>query len=322
MHFQRGRYREAAEGFSTELALGGVDKRTYGLLGVSLMNIERYLAAETSFRNALMLDPFNEQWSLGLSRCLFKQQRYGEMATLVGGMIEEQSDRAELWLLQGNAYVGMQQPELAAQNFRIAQKLGGATPDSLNLMADIYTNGGLADLAVDSYLEALAKSSTPSPDRALRSAKQMTRTGDLEQAARLLDGLESHFGADLADSKKDELLKLRSKLAVKLGNSEDEIATLKEIVDRNPLDGEALILLGEAYERAERFDEGAQTFETAAEIDGFGAEAKLKHGQMLTRQGQYVDAVALLKASLQLNDSVAVLEYLKGVEGAAKRAVR
>lgn len=321
-HFQRERFREAAEAFSKELGMGGGDKVTYGLMGVSLMNIGRYLAGETAFRNALLLDPFNEQWRLGLSRCLYEQRKFGELVALVGSMIEEDPDDAELWLLQGNAFVGMNEPERAAENFRIARALGGATASSLNLMADIYTNEGLSDLAVDAYLEALALEESPNPDRALRAIRSMTRTGALEDAGELLDAIDERLGATLSDAKKDEVLKMRSKLAVKLGNSEDEISTLREITARNPLDGEAFVLLGEAYERVERFDEAAQAFEVAAEIEGSGADAKLKHGRMLARRGLYADAVPLLEASLQLKESESVRRFKEGVENAAKRSAR
>ncbi len=325
-----GQFAMASEAFREVLRLGQVDENTYGFLGISLMNQELYLKAETAFRNALMLSsPEDEtKWRLGLANALFRQNRYADASALTQTLINADSSNAGYWMLQGNAFLGMNEIDRAAENFRIADQLGGSTFGSLNLLADIYTNEGLADLAVDSYLKALTKGDA-NPSRGLRGARLLVRNGDLKSVKRLLSGLQGHFGAGLGDAQLAELRKLQSQVAVREGDGETEIALLRQIIADDPMDGDAMILLGEALSRAtegeatgERVAEAIQLFETASAIEEFEAKGKLKHAQLLVRQKDYVAAIPLLKSSLQIEDKESVRNFLGGVEKAAQRAKR
>lgn len=323
-------FADASEAFREVLRLGQVDENTFGFLGISLMNQELYLKAETAFRNALMLSsPEDEtKWRLGLANALFRQNRYADASALTQTLINADSSNSSYWLLQGNAFLGMNEVQRAAENFRIADQLGGSTFASLNLLADIYANDGLADLAVDVYLKALTKSDA-APNRGLRGARLLVRSGDLASVKRLLSGIQGHFGDGLDPERLAELRKLQSQVAVREGDGETEIALLREIIGDDPMDGDAMILLGEALVRAvegelpvERMAESIQLFETAAAIEEFEAKSKLKHAQLLVRQKDYAGAIPLLKSSLQVEDKEAVRNFLESVEKAASRSSR
>ncbi|MEM1453447.1 MAG: tetratricopeptide repeat protein [Planctomycetota bacterium] len=322
IHFQLGESDEAASAFSRAISLGKVDERTFGLMAVCLLNGENYISAETAFRHALMLNPARVEWKQGLARALFMQERYPEAVALFSSLLAEKPDSAEFWLLQGNALLGMGEPMRAAENFRIAEQLGGATNASLNLLADIYANEGLNDLAVQCYVGAFDLDPDATPDRALKSARMMTWRGQVVAASQLLDGIEGYFDGRLEPETNATLLKLRAKIAARNGDAAGQVAALEEIVRNNPLDGDALILLGEALASSGRLEEGLMQFDVAARIDGFEARAKVEHGRTLVRNGRYAEAVPLLKASLQVEDSASVRRYLEGVEKAAKRSGR
>ena len=149
----------------------------------------------------------------------------------------------------------------------------------------------------------------------------MTGRGDVDSAQALLDGIEAHFEGELPDANVNEMLKLRAKIAVREGRDEDQVEVLREIVARDPLDGDGMILLAQALARAEQLDEALLHFDTAASIEGFEAEAKLQHARALVGVKRFAEAVPLLKASLQLEDKETVRTYLEGVEKAARRAV-
>lgn len=323
-------FAKASGAFREVLRLGQVDENTFGFLGISLMNQELYLKAETAFRSALMLSsPEDEtKWRLGLANALFRQNRYADASALTQTLINADSSNSSYWLLQGNAFLGMNEIQRAAENFRIADQLGGSTFASLNLLADIYANDGLADLAVDVYLKALTKGDA-SPNRGLRGARLLVRSGDLVSVKRLLGGIQGHFGEGLEPERLAELRKLQSQVAVREGDGETEIALLREIIGDDPMDGDAMILLGEALGRpvdgevaVERVAEAIQLFETAAAIEEFEAKSKLKHAQLLVRQKDYAGAIPLLKSSLQAEDKEAVRNFLESVEKAASRSAR
>ncbi|WP_419190910.1 tetratricopeptide repeat protein [Saltatorellus ferox] len=315
-------YTECARAFARAISLGLVDETSYGMMAASLLNSDHVLAAETAFRMAIMMGPGEKQWTMGLAQCYFRSKRYAEAVGLLDDMIADDPDNATLWMFQGNAYLGLDQPRKAARDFQVVDQLGGGTGASTNILADIYANDGLFAEAVPVYLKALELDEAALPDRAIRAAKMMTGRGDVESAKTLLAGVESHFGDELPDETATEVLKLRAKIAVREGRGEDEIEVLRQIVDRNPLDGDGLILLADALSRNDKIDEALQMLETAASIESFEAEAKLQHARVLVQQKRFAEAIPLLKSSLQLNDKESVQQYLESVEKAARTAAK
>ncbi len=315
-------YRECARAFGTTISLGLVDETSYGMMAVALLKSGKTMAAESAFRQAIMMNPDEKQWMMGLAQCYFQGKRFEEAVVLMDGLIADEPDNASYWLNQGNAYLGLKKPDMAGRNFQIADQLGGGTAGSTNTLADIYANGGLSDMAVPAYLKALKMDEQGTPDRGIRAAKLMTGRGDIEAAKTLLSGLESHFNEDISDANINEMLKLRAKIAVREGRDGDQIEVLREIVNRDPLDGDGMILLAQALSRAGQIDEAFLNFETASSIEGFEAEAKLEHARALVREKRFAEAVPLLKASLQLEDKETVRTYLEGVEKAAKGAIK
>ena len=336
--FEREQYEEAAEALREVLRLGAVDERTYGFYAMTQLYFEHYMKAEMAFRSALMLSEsnshFEENWKTGLAQTLLRQRRYADAAALLGELLETDPSRADLWLLQGNAYLGTGKTEDAAANFQIADELGGASAAALDLLADIYTNDGLSELATQTYLRAFEEGSR-SPSRALRGARLMLQRGEVESVMSLLAGIEASLGDSMSADDTADMLKLKAQVAVRQGDAESNIEILEEIleeiIENNPLDGDALILLGDALGRqAAQLDddsasdtklaEAGQAFATAAAIEGFEADALLKHARLLVGRKRYEQAVPLLKASLQANDRENVRAYMKEVERAAKRA--
>src|SRR6185295_15577092 len=118
------RYDDAIASFSKMLELGGSDSISLGLLGTAYMAKEDFLAAETAFRQALLLEPTNASWRIGLARSVVKQEKYEEAAALLAVLIEKEPERSEFWFLQANAFLGMKQPMRAAQNLEMVSLLG------------------------------------------------------------------------------------------------------------------------------------------------------------------------------------------------------
>lgn len=333
--YEQEQYEKAATAFREALRLGAVDEKTYGFYGLTQTYFEQFMKAEMAYRNALMLSAAGSdlelQWKTGLAQTLLRQRRYADAAALVGELLEDDDANPDLWMLQGNAYLGLGNTNDAAQNFQIADELGGASAPALNLLADIFTNDQLSELAVETYLRAFEKGST-SARRALRGARLMVRRGEIEEVEALLGGIDERLGDSIGVEDRAELLKLQAQIAVRKGDAKSNIEILEQIIEGNPLDGDAFILLGQALggqaremepgpEAERKFAEAEQAFETAAALDGFEAEAKLEHARLLVGgQKRYAEAIPLLKASLQVKDREYVREYLEGVEKAAKRS--
>ncbi len=313
IHVRRTEYVDAADGFVRVLELGGGDSTVYGLLGYSHANQGSHLAAESAYRMACLLDPKLLDWQLGLARSLFEQQRFAEAAALLDPLLKRDPDRGDFWMLQGNAYLGLNQAAKAAECLEMVDRLGQSTPDTLNTLGDIYVNDELFDLAVAAYMRAI-DAGQQNPERAIRAVRVLIARGAFEETRALLGVLDTVYGPKLADAQKKELLFLRSRLAMAEGAGEEEARVLEQIVALDPLDGEALLLLGQHSQRTGNPEKAIFYYERAAGIESYEADAKVRHAQLLIGQGKYRDALPLLERAQAVKPRDNVAQYLEQVE--------
>lgn len=316
LRWRQERYADAQRCFTREIELGGGDAFTYGLLGVAYSNAEHYLAAESAFRQAMVLDPVTLDWQTGLARSFLKQRRFADAVSLYDTLLAKHPERADLWSLQALAWIGLQQPLRAAENYEIVGRLGGATPDTLYSLGDIYLNEGLHDLATDAYVEALDRSPTGSVARTLRALKFLTGRGAFAEARRLVVSIELVRAGNLAADERTELLRLRARLAAAEGAIDEEVRVLEELVAADPLDGGSMLQLGENRKRTGDLERAVLWFERAANLPDFEAEAKLQHARLLASQQRYAEALPLLRRAQTLKPRDAVQEFLERLERA------
>jgi tetratricopeptide (TPR) repeat protein len=318
IHVRENEFEQAAAAFTRVIELGGGDAITYGLLGFAHSGLEHHLSAETAYRMATLLDPQTMDWKMYLTRSFFEQRRYADAVALCDQLIAEQPERTELWLLQANAYVGLEQPMRAAENYELVDRLGGSTTDSLNMLGDIYVNAELFDLAVTSYVRAMEMDDGGDVARPVRAAKVLTSRGALDETRTLVERIDALHGAGLDDQERIDLLKLRARLAVAAGEGGEEARVLEAIVELDPLDGEALILLGQHAGRDGDVEQAIFYYERAASLEAFEADAKVRHAQLLVGQSRYDEALPLLRRAQMLKPRDNIQEYLEQVERVAQ----
>ncbi|HEY6008825.1 MAG TPA: hypothetical protein VIU40_10925, partial [Geobacteraceae bacterium] len=98
------------------------------------------------------------------------------------------------------------------------------------------------------------------------------------------------------------------------------IETLELIVSKDPLDGEALLLAGDYYAKNGQKEKAELRYQTAASLQGFEADAFLKHAQLLVQSQKYSQAVELLKKAQKAKSRDNVQRYLEKVEQLARTA--
>lgn len=318
IYVRKSEFEKALPALTRVIELGGGDALTYGLLGFAYSSVENYLSAESAYRMAILLDPVTVDWKMGLARCFFKQESYSQAVTLCGLLIAAQPERADLWLLQANAYIGLNQPLKAAENYELVDRLGKSTVDTLNMLGDIYINEELYEMAVNSYIRAMEKNPQNAAGRSIRAAKVLTARGALKEARQLIERIEALHGDQPGTDDHKDLLKLRARLAVAEGSGGEEARVLEEIVALDPLDGEALILLGQHSSRAGETEKAVFYYERAASIEKYEADARVRHAQLLVGKGKYDEALPLLRRAQMLKPRDDVQKYLEQVERAAK----
>lgn len=315
-----GHFDGAIKAFTKMLELGGGDALSYGLLAHAYSAKGDHLAAEAAYRAALLLQPDNTDWRLGLARTIFKQQKFAEAASLLEVLLERNPDKADFWLLQANAYVGMKQPGKAAENLEVVYRLGKGTPDSMNTLGDIYVNEGQVDLATSAYVRALELNPEQPPAKGLRAAELLVARGGMTQAGTVLAALEQRLTTKLAGDDLGRALKLRARIAVAEGRGEEAVQVMEQVVAQNPLDGDALMLIGKHYAKSGDPDRALLSFERAANIDGFEAQAKLEWAKVLVQKGKYREALPHLRRANELKQSDDIARYIEQVERLARSA--
>lgn len=318
IEFRQGRHDAAILSLTKVVELGGGDAITYGLLGYAYAATGQHVAAESAFRAAMMFQPRQQDWKVGLAQAVFRQRKYAEAAALAEELIAKDPDRPEYWLLQGNAYVGLDQPQKAAQNFEIVDRMGKASPAIQYALGDLYANDGAWELAARAYVRAVEQDTAASLDRPLRSVEILARRGALPQARALTEAIERSGGDRLGEEERRKLLKVRARIAVAEGRDGDAAAALEEVVTLDPLDGEALLLLGQHHAKAGRPEKAVFFFERAASLDGFEAEAKTRQAQVLVGQSRYAEALPLLKRAQEIKPREDVGRFLEQVERIAR----
>jgi tetratricopeptide (TPR) repeat protein len=316
---RKGMLDDAINAFNRMIELGGADAYSYGLLGYCHSQKQDFQPAEAAYRNALLLQPGNVEWRLGLTRSVFKQGKFEDAASLLDVLIATFPEKSDFWLLQAHTYLGMKQPQKAAVNLEALDAIGKASADSLYTLGDIYLAESLPDLATHAYARALGKDPAQSPTRLIRSAEGLAGRGASDQARLLLARIKEAPGTNMSDTDRRRLLKLEARLSMAGGAGDEATArVLEEVIELDPLDGEALMLLGQYHNRAGRPDQAILFFERAARIDAFAANAKVKMAQVFVAQSRFGDALPLLRDAQALRPRDDVARYIEQVERASK----
>ncbi|MFA7368340.1 MAG: tetratricopeptide repeat protein [Kiritimatiellales bacterium] len=319
IYVRSGKYDEAINAFTRMIELGGGDAYSFGLLGFAYASKHDYQAAEAAYRNALLLQPDNTEWRLGITRCVFKQQKFEDAVTLLEVLIARYPDKTDFWSLQAQAYLGMKQPLKAAEDLEAVDRLGKSTPDSLHTLGDIYLSENLMDLSAGAYLRAVNTETNQPLARPLRSAEMLAGRGALTQARQVALHIREVWNNRMPEADRRKLLKLEVRLSMAEGENGAETAgVLEEIVKIDPLDGEALLLLGQLYTKQNQPDRAIFYYERAESLDAFESSAKIRHAQVLAGMGRYAEAVPLLRRALEIKPNNDVDAYLKQVERIAK----
>lgn len=315
---QVGNYDEALAHLTRTLELGGGDSVTYGLVGFAYLSQEQFLSAESAYRNALLFAPDNVDFKLALIKCQIATGNLKPASALLGELLEKFPDRDSLWTLQAGVFLQMDQPFEAAVNYEVLRKLGKINVQTLNLLGDIYMSMESADLALSAYMEAVEKGEASGADRPLRAASILLSRGAPEKAASLLDQVEAKHGASLGAEEQAQLLKLRARVAVAAAEPEQAAKVLESALERNPMDGEAHIMLGDVFARAGDPEKAEFRYDLASKISGHEAEAFLKRGQLLVQARKYAQALELLRRSQKLKPRDNVQRYIEKVESVAR----
>jgi len=313
-----GKLEEAVRPLTRTIALGGGDGRVYGLLGYAHLTGNRFVSAQAAYQQATVYEPDNLDFKLGLVKSYMGLAQHDAAIALLDELLQRHPDKDNLWALQANVFIQRDQPGKAIVNLEILRKLGKATAPQLGLLGDLYLTQDSRDMALASYLEAVEKDGGKTAERGLRPAEILISRGAYPQAQALLE--KTRAMATLSGDAELKALKLEARVAMATGQGEKGIGTLEAIVERSPLDGEALLLAGDYYARNGQPEKAEFRYDAAAKMEAHAPDAFLKHAQLKVQQQKYTEAVELLRRAQKAKPRDSVARYLDRVEQVAARA--
>jgi tetratricopeptide (TPR) repeat protein len=315
-----GAFLEAIPALTRTITLGGADGKIYGLLAFAHMQQGQFTSAAAAYQQALLYEPANFDYQLGLVKCQVATANYSAALALLDELLPRYPDRESLWTLQANLYVQQNQLLKAAVNLEILRQLGKATAAHLTLLGDVYMTEGVPDLALAAYVQAAQLDGGTNLARTLRAGEILVSRGAWDEARQLFAQSRKLAGIGLTSVDELTLLRLEARVALATGAGDQAIQMLEQILARNPLDGEALLLAGDHYQRLGDSERAAFRYDAAAKLEGYEAAALVKHAQLLVESQRYPQAIELLRRAQRTTPRENVQRYLEKVEQVAGRA--
>jgi tetratricopeptide (TPR) repeat protein len=270
---------------------------------------------------ALMFQPDLLDWKLGLVRCVLKQQKAAEAVAVCEEIIRQNPDRTEFISLQSEGYLALKENKKAAENIEFIARLGFAKTADLNRLGDIYLFEKDTGLALSAYKRAL-ESGNFEAATVIAQAENLSMQGGLSEASELIREARKVSTGKLAKEEEARLLKLEARLAVSAGKADDSIAMLQRVVELNPLDGSALMLLGQHYLDKNDNPKATNYFERASKIKDQESPASLRLAQMHLSSNKLADALPLLKRSNELKPNDSVAKLISDIERALRKGTK
>lgn len=313
-----GDYQQALKNLQKSLSMQGGDGTLYGLIGYCYINLDQPSTALDAYRNAIMLAPESRDWKQGKLQCLIALESTDEAIGMLYEFIEMEPANADWWKLQANQFLNASENLKAAANLTVVKDMGKSDAASLTLLGDLLVNEGLFEQALDSYLIAL-DSPGARPQRIIEVVQSMVYQDELEKAKVLSAKLESKGGDFLNERQELSLLNIKARLALKEDDIDGAADYLNSIVDKDPMNGDALLSLSDLEKDRGDIAKAEYYAETASKLDGYEHRSFISLAQMSVGKRDYASAAKYLRQAQDVDPKDYVADYLLRVEQAALR---
>ena len=117
----------------------------------------------------------------------------------------------------------------------------------------------------------------------------------------------------LSPDQRRKLLRLEARQAYLSGDRKAALMAYERLLEEYPLDGDALIALGDIHREAGALEEAMMAYERAARISGKEAQAFVRQAQVEVERERYARAVERLEAAHAMDPRPNVARYLEQV---------
>jgi len=308
---RRGEIDMALKEFSLLLKEGVKDTEILQLMGYAFLSKGDTISAETCYKEILLLSPENDNAYKGLAKCLLQQERYKEMIGIVKNFLKKNPMDKEMWFLLSNAYMVMGDYKKAIITLECTRRLKIINQDGLSTLGELYLTQGQPAEALEVYQELMAMGEPPIP-RLLRAVEGFIMLNRLEEAETLIQGIDTHKSS-LLPAQENKLKKLKAQIAYLKGDYQESLIIYKEILKEEPMDGDALIALGDIYYKLGKYEEALIFYERASRIREKEVDALIRQAQVEVERENYKRAVELLESAQSIKFQPYIDRYLEQI---------
>lgn len=321
VYVQAARYEEATTMLLKAVELGGQGADVYGMLGFAYLNRGDAVSSLRAYEHALFFQPDSRDWRMGKVQCLMNLNRHDDAIAMIGQLVEQFPGQRELLMLQANAFIAKNDPVSAAATLEVLRSTGSMALNAQILLGDIYLNLAQTRLALECY-QAAAAHEDLAPDRALRIARRLGSMRAWPEFDAYLAALTGPARERLAPAETIELLNLQAQSDLAQNRAEAAAEKLAQVVQREPLNGRALLLLADYYWQTDEIERATLYYDRAAQLEAFAPEALVQQARMAVAQRDFQRAVPLLEKAQSLKPQTHIAQYLERVSSAARSAMR
>lgn len=316
IYVQGNRYPEAITAWLKVISLGGGDAQSYGLLGYAYLTEGKYQSALSAYQMARMFKPDSVDFRRGEAQSLLEVGQTRQAAALFEELIAEQPTVPDYWLLQANTLLQLERFDEAIANLEVVHGLGAGTRESRFLLGNLYLRAENYRPALKAYQAGLSVAGTLDVAQAMKPLEYLIGRGLIAEASAYLATMQQHLPADLSAEQQDLLALAEAKILRESDASDAALALLQPIVERNPLDAEALLMIAEIEIEAERFEEAAFYLERAQSVPERKVEALTAYGRLEVERGDFEAALKYLRIAQQLEPQPRIARYIRSIEQA------
>jgi tetratricopeptide (TPR) repeat protein len=309
LYYSVDRYADAVRCLSQATSLGDRDPATLGLLGYCLEHTGNTIVAEVCYLQALSVDSANTDWMEGLLRVYVQRRQFEAAEILAKGLIKLRPADSSYWLSYANILVSENRKLDAMIMLEASAGAGVAGPRELNMLADLYAELDLDPEAINAYQRLIAVAPDQGERQLLRFAQVLIANGRLKEAEGVLDGLPSA----LTPAGRIDSLQARSDLFVARKQWPEARKELEELLKDAPLDGKALLSLGEIYVAQDDLIHASFAFEAAYKIPETTYQASIELANIELKNRHFARCVEYLQAALSIERTEELQDYLNRV---------
>ncbi len=287
---QLGEFAESIPTWLKVITLGGGDAQSYGLLGYAYLLEGKHESGLSAYRMARMFSPDSSDFRLGQAVCLLETHQPQAAIALLEELIGEQPEVAVFWMKQAEGHRAEGNRQEAIVNLEVAAGMGGASWNAKMQLGELYLAEETPHRALAVYQEALRERRPASWDDLLKPLHQLLGQRLFPEARDYLAQVREGSLPASTPRSESRLKLAEARIEMELGDTGEAAAILLGLVEIDPLNGEALRILGNYYEVQDDPDRAMIYYGRAAMVPEFEYKALLDQGRIAVNQGNLEEA--------------------------------